>query len=208
MLTNGADKDVKWTALNVSSATEINELNIPLAIENDIFVFDVAVDNQRFGVQEMNGLRNLAKYAAALGLFHVGPQLNVVKEIHAGETVGCHLDVVVDVILKEALHLDNVGVAELGLFEVVHDVNLKRHGAELPIACPCVDEDAPLRHVFEHHLFASNLVSSKFDLAVCALAHFFQDGVVVNGDLARRVFWLGGRGRYYGVLGRGASTAC
>ena len=63
-----------------------------------------------FGVQEMHCFRDLHEDLTALLFLHVDAELDVIEEIHARKTMRYHLDVVVDVVLEEIRHLDNVGM--------------------------------------------------------------------------------------------------
>lgn len=63
-----------------------------------------------FSVQEVHCLSDLDEDLATLFLFHIDAQLDVVEQIHARETVGYHLNVVIDIVLEEVSHLDNVRV--------------------------------------------------------------------------------------------------
>ena len=91
-----------------------------------------------------------------------------------------HLDVVVDLVLEEVVHLDDVGVPQPVPPEVVEHVNLQRDGAESTVARPRVDKDASLGDVLEYAFFASVAVSRQLDLPVGALAHFLEDGEVID----------------------------
>ena len=72
----------------------------------------------------VHSLGNLNKDLLALLLFHVDPELNVIKQIHAGQTMRNHLNVVVDIIFKEIRHLDNVGMLEPVSSEVIENMDL------------------------------------------------------------------------------------
>ncbi len=141
--------------------------------------------DQGLGVQVVDGAGDLYKDAAALELVHVGAQLDVVEQVHARQAVRLHLDVVVDVVLEEVVHLDDVGVPQPIPLQVVQHVDLERHRAQPPVARPRVDEDAPLRHVLEHALLAGAAVPSQLDLPVRALAHVLEDDKVVDRLLLR-----------------------
>lgn len=108
--TNRANEDVERSALDVRRATEVDELDITITIQDYVLILDVAVHDLGFGVQEVHCLGDLDKNLAALFLFHVDAELNVVEQIHARETVRYHLDVVVDIVFEEVSHLDNIRV--------------------------------------------------------------------------------------------------
>jgi hypothetical protein len=125
--TNSAYKDVKGSALDVRGASKVDELDVAFTVENNVLILDVPVYNLCFGVQVMYRFCHLYKDLAALLLFHVDAQLDIVEKVHTGQTVRYHLDVIVDVILKEIGHFYDVRVLKPVAAEIVQDVNLKRH---------------------------------------------------------------------------------
>jgi hypothetical protein len=92
-----------------------------------------------------------------------------------------HLNVVVNIILEEISHLDDIWMLETVASEVIQDVDLQRHSAEPSIAMPCVDENATLGDIFDHH-FPSPwfLVASQFYLAISTLPHLLENDEVVD----------------------------
>jgi hypothetical protein len=70
-------------------------------------------------MQVVNRFSDLNEDAAALVLFHIDAQLDVVEEIHARQAVRDHFDVVVHVVLEEVGHFHDIGVLETVSTEVV-----------------------------------------------------------------------------------------
>ena len=111
-LTDSSNEDIKWTTLDVRCATEVDELDIAVAIQDDVLVLNIAVYYFCLGMQVVDSLGSLYKDFPAFLLFHVDTELDVVEKIHARQAVRNHLDVVVDVVFEEIRHLDNVIVLE------------------------------------------------------------------------------------------------
>lgn len=81
--TDGSYEDVKRPVLGICGAAEVDELDVSLAIQNNVLVLDVSVHDEGLCMQMVDCLGHLAKDAAALVLGHVHTELDVVEEIHA-----------------------------------------------------------------------------------------------------------------------------
>ena len=81
--TNGTNKDIKGSRLDVRSTSKIDKLDSTFAIENHVFVLDVAMNDSGFVVQMVNGTGNLDEDLPTFLLFHIDSELNVVKQVHA-----------------------------------------------------------------------------------------------------------------------------
>lgn len=122
--TNRTNEDVKRSTLDVRRAAEVDEFYVTITIEDYVLILDVAMHDLGFGVQEVHCLSNLDENLAALFLFHVDAELDVVEQVHARETVGYHLNVVVDIVFEEVSHLDNIRMLISVSSKEVEHVNL------------------------------------------------------------------------------------
>jgi len=105
-------------------------------------------------VQVVQGGDDLKEDVAAFGFVHGGTHFNIVKEVHAGETVRDHFDVVVYVVFEKIGHLEDVRVTEAILTEVVKDVDFQRDGAKSTVSSPGVNEDSTFSDILENDLLA------------------------------------------------------
>ena len=107
-LTNCTDKDIERPTLNVGRTTKVDEFDDAFTIQDYVLVLDVSVNYSCFGVQVVQRPGNLDEDAPAFVFFHVCSQLDVIEQVHTRQTMRRHLDIVVDIILKEVLHLHNI----------------------------------------------------------------------------------------------------
>ena len=129
-LTNGPDKNIERPILDVCRTPKIDQLDLILAIKNNVLVLDIPMHHQSLGVQMMQGSNDLQEDIPTLGFLHGVAHLDVVKEIHARQAVRLDFDIVVCVIFEKVDHFHDVGVLEPIAADVVKDVNLERDGAE------------------------------------------------------------------------------
>lgn len=127
--TNCPNEDIKRSVLDVRCATEINELNITLSVENHILVLDISVDDKGFRMEMVDRLCNLNKDASAFILLHVNAKFDVVEEIHPRQPMRYHLNVVVDIVLKEISHFDDVRMFKAISSQVVKNMDFKRNSS-------------------------------------------------------------------------------
>lgn len=118
-LTDRPDKDLERPTLDVRRAPKVNQLDIPLPIQNHILILDVPVHHQRLGMQVMHRPHHLQKDAPALRLVHARPQLDIIKQIHPRQAMRHHLDVIVRVVLEERLHLHDIRVPQLRAPQII-----------------------------------------------------------------------------------------
>jgi hypothetical protein len=82
VLTNGSDKDVKRSTLDIRRTAEVNQFDVTFAIKNDILVLDVSVDNLCIKMQVSNSLCDLTEDLATFRFVHGDAKLNVVEQVH------------------------------------------------------------------------------------------------------------------------------
>src|ERR1700712_4151061 len=91
-----------------------------------------------------------------------------------------HFNVIIRVVLKEVLHLYDVGVLQAVSAKIVEDMDLKWYSTEAPISSPSINENPPFRHIFQNDFLPSiMLVAGQFDLAIGTLAHIFQNDKII-----------------------------
>ena len=111
-LTGRAHKYIKPAVLDIGRTTKVDRLDPPLLIKNRNLILNVAVHHQRLGVQVVGRAHDLLEYIAISGLVYVGPDLDIVEEVYPWQSVGDHVNVIVDVVLEESIHLHNVRMLE------------------------------------------------------------------------------------------------
>jgi hypothetical protein len=126
VLTDCPNKDIKGAVFNVRRTSEVDQFDLAFPVEHNILVFDVSVHNQRSCMQVMDCIDNLPEDVFTFPLFHIRSELDVVEQIHARYTVRDHLNVVVDIILEEINHLDDVRVSHTVSSKVIHHMDLER----------------------------------------------------------------------------------
>ena len=134
--TDRPDKDIKGPILDIRRASKIDQFDLILSVKNNILILDIAMHDESLGMQMVQSGDHLQKDIPTLGFLHRGAHLDVVKEVHAGQPVWYHLDVVVEVIFEEIDHFDNVRMFEPIAPDVVEDVDFERNGAKAAV-CGC-----------------------------------------------------------------------
>jgi hypothetical protein len=166
-LTNGAHKDLKRPTLDICSTSKIDELDIPVSIEDHILVLDISVYNSTVFMQMPDGLDDLAEDAPYFFFFHIGSELDVVEEVHTWNAMRQHLDVIVDVVLKKVDHLHDVRMPQLWLSKKVHNMDLQWYSTQPTISGPSIDQYASFGDIFDDHLLRmAPAIPRELDLTI------------------------------------------